>query len=44
MIVHTAEKKQIQNFAQNHIKSHSSMCKLLLDFLVAAIIYVYSSL
>ena len=45
MVVHTAEKKQIKYFAQNQLgKTHSSMCKLLLDFLVAPIIYVYSSL
>ena len=45
MIVHTAEKKQIKYFAQNQLgKSHSSMCKLLLHFLAAAIIYFYSNL
>ena len=42
MIVLTAEKDQTKYFAQK--KSYFSICKLVLDFLSAAINYIYSSL
>ena len=39
MVVHTAEKKKSIFLKFNCVKSHSSMCKLLLDFPAAIIIF-----